>query len=137
VKKILIGIDPGIHNGFAQYDPATKTLTSVASKQTWEVIMALDLLKDIADIHVYIENPKTWRPFGGKDQSHRLKGAGSVTARFQAIEEYMTANKIAFTKTKIQGGIKKLDKQRFEAITGYKGKTNEHGRDAAMIVFGR
>jgi hypothetical protein len=30
----------------------------------------------------------------------------------------------------------KINKDYFQKLTGYKGNTSEHGRDAAMLVFG-
>jgi hypothetical protein len=34
-------------------------------------------------------------------------------------------------------GATKLDPDFFKALTGWKKRTSEHARDAAMIVFGR
>jgi hypothetical protein len=135
----LIGIDPGVVNGYAVYDPIEKKLISVTSGKTWEILSWLETDAALSKgIKVFIEDPTTWKPFkGGKSQSHKLKGAGSVTARFKAILEYLEDNGISYVRVPIQGQIKKVDKEMFLKITGFEGKTNEHGRDAALMVYGR
>jgi hypothetical protein len=131
---IIIGIDPGKHNGYAEYyNGKLKTVTSL---QTWAVISRLQ--SQILPYKVYIEDPTTWKPFKNTDsQSHKLKGAGSVTARFWAIVEYLEDHNIQFVKVPIQGTAKKMNAKMFEKVTGWAERTNEHGRDAAMLVFNR
>jgi hypothetical protein len=142
INKILIGIDPGFTNGFAVYDCETKQLTSVLGLKTYQVIFEIDRLTDslfIKDlITVYIEDPTTWKPFKGiANQAHRMKGAGSVTARFHAILEYLEDNDIKHVRVPIQGNAKKMNAEMFKKVTGYNERTNEHGRDAALLIYGR
>jgi hypothetical protein len=138
-NKILIGIDPGSTNGFAVYDCETKHLTSVYGFKTWEVIARINCyLSKNLEIKVYIEDPTTWKPFKGiANQAHRMKGAGSVTARFHAILEYLEDNDINHVRVPIQGNAKKMNAEMFKKVTGFVGRTNEHGRDAALLIFGR
>jgi hypothetical protein len=35
-----------------------------------------------------------------------------------------------------KNAITKMKAEYFRQLTGYKGKTSEHGRDAAMLVYG-
>lgn len=140
-NKILIGIDPGVKNGFAVYDCTKKKLIQVESLKTWEVIEQIsrhNLNNIINPITVYIEDPTTWKPFKGVgNQAHRMKGAGSVTARFKAIIEFLEDTHILHYKIPIQGNAKKMDANMFKRVTGYKDRTNEHGRDAALLIINR
>jgi D-alanine-D-alanine ligase-like ATP-grasp enzyme len=134
---ILIGIDPGVNNGFAVYNPHTKKLIQVAALKTWEVLKRLSVERT-EEYTVYIKDPTTWKPFkGSRNQSSKLKGAGSVTARFKAIQEFMDDHNIKYVCVPIQGNAKKMDAQLFKKVTGWEGQTNEHGRDAALLVFNR
>ena len=131
---MIIGIDPGKHNGYAEY--YNGKLITVTSLHTWSVISRLE--SQILPYKVYIEDPTTWKPFKNtSNQSHKLKGAGSVTARFWAIVEYLEDHNIQFVKVPIQGTSKKMNAKMFEKVTGWGERTNEHGRDAAMLVFNR
>lgn len=66
-----------------------------------------------------------------------MQGAGSVKRDASIWEEFCTDYEIPFRALPpIKGGTK-LQPDYFKALTGWKGKTSEHARDAAMIVFGR
>lgn len=136
--KITIGIDPGRINGYAE--AINGKIVYVSSFKTWELFVRISTLyvNQLYDITVYIEDPTTWKPFfKGKDQSHKLKGAGSVTARFKAIIEYLEDNNIKIVRVPIQGTAKKVNAEMFMKLTGYAERTNEHGRDAAMLILQR
>ena len=52
-------------------------------------------------------------------------------------EEFCTDYEIAFRALPPAKGGTKLNPDYFKALTGWKKRTSEHARDAAMIVFGR
>lgn len=141
--KLLIGIDPGAKNGFAVWNG--KELTHIHTLLTFQVFEQIELHLEFpphrvhpSEIHIYIENPHTWKPFRGvKMDSARLQGVGQVKARYNSIIEFLEAKKIPFTPVNLQGTMKKIKADYFKKLTGYTGQTNEHGRDAAMIVYGR
>jgi hypothetical protein len=141
MERYLIGIDPGIVNGFALYDRTSKTLWSVSSLKLHELFAELskELKSGItySPFHVFIEDPHTWHNFSGMADYSRLQGAGAVKQTYKHIIEFLEANSIPYTPTKLQGNMKKLKAEQFKQITGWDKPTNEHGRDAAMIVFGR
>lgn len=135
MRNLAIGIDPGKENGVAIFDRDKGRLRTVCSMKTFQVLMLLEEMSERAE--VFIEDPTTWKPFGGKSQSHKLKGAGSVTARFLAIVEMLDAYQIPYNRIPIQGTLKKVDKDMFKKITGWDERTNEHGRDAAILCYNR
>jgi hypothetical protein len=133
---LIIGIDPGKENGFACWFPAAKKFSAIKTLKTYEVLehlMGLIHLKE--PFKVVIEDPYSWR-YHGKSQSNKLQGAGAVKARFKAIIEFLEAYDIPYEKKSIQGTVK-YDAKTFKQMTGYQLSTSQHGRDAAMMVFGR
>jgi hypothetical protein len=54
----------------------------------------------------------------------------------QIWEDYLTDLRIPFEMVAPKNNATKLTAEQFRRITGYEGKTNEHGRDAAMLVYG-
>lgn len=134
-EKIYIGIDPGIVSGFAIWQPKAKVLENVDSFKLHQLFSKLETLNAKFDMRVFVENPNTWIGFYGKSEPSRLQGAGAVKQTYKHIIEFLADNKIDYTPTKLQGNMKKVKSELFKQITGYQGTTNEHGRDAAMIVF--
>jgi hypothetical protein len=135
----LIGIDPGVNMGIAYWNTETMMFEKIASMKLYEVILALAAMP-VNDIKVYIEDPNTFFGFKGTDRaSHnaRLQGAGSVKRSFSAIIEFIEDKNIRHERISLQGTLKKVTKQKFKMMTGYSGESNEHGRDAALMVFNR
>jgi hypothetical protein len=135
--RYAVGIDPGINCGFAIYDRQLAELTHCCSLSLHELFDTLKAWRTNS-IEVFIENPKTWVSFGGKKASDaRLQGAGAVKQTYRHIVEFLEDYAIPYKPTKLQGNLKKVSHDYFIKLTNYDSKTNEHGRDAAMIVFKR
>lgn len=77
------------------------------------------------------------RKWFGADSNAKMQGAGSVKRDASIWEEFCTDYQIAFRALPPAKGGTKLNPDYFKALTGWRGKTSEHARDAAMIVFGR
>lgn len=136
----LIGIDTGVHTGFAVYDTDLKALIYV---KEYPIHRAMDIVKRLSDdgteIKVRFEDARKRTWFGchtAKEDRARLQGAGSVKRDCQIWEDYLTDLRIPFEKVAPKNNATKLTAEQFRRITGYEGKTNEHGRDAAMLVYG-
>ena len=67
----------------------------------------------------------------------RAMGAGSVKRDCSIWEEWCEARSIQYIASRPKTGMTKLPDAYFRGITGYDRRTNEHGRDAAMLVFQR
>lgn len=135
-ERIYIGIDPGIVSGFAIWQPKSKVLENVDSFKLHQLFSKLETLNAKFDMRVFVENPNTWIQFRGtKPNASQQQGAGGVKQTYKHIIEFLADNKIDYTPTKLQGNMKKVKSGLFKKITGYQGATNEHGRDAAMIIF--
>lgn len=142
MSRIHIGIDTGRHTGFAVWDGSrfleldTKTISSAL----------LEVRRYAANfgrenITVYIEDARlrTWIP-REKSLSEfkgRAQGAGSVKRDATIWEDYCAEDEIRLVKVPPKYNTTKLSAVVFARITGYKGRTSEHARDAAMLVFGK
>jgi hypothetical protein len=84
---------------------------------------------------VIIEDARL-RKWYGSNSKDKSQGAGSIKRSCQIWEEFFESNytiDYQFVHP-IKGGTK-LKADAFKKITGYEGSTNEHGRDAAMLIF--
>lgn len=129
---IYIGIDPGTNTGIAAWDSDTHTWRSI---QTTTIMEAIDLCKwmgQTQEVTIVMEDARL-RKWFGKSGREQLQGAGSIK-RDCAIWEEVFPN---IVKVAPKNNKTKLDSTTFEKITGWKGRTSVHARDAAMLVFGK
>jgi hypothetical protein len=65
-----------------------------------------------------------------------LQGAGSIKRDCQRWEEFLTYHNIPFEKVAPRNNRTKMTANEFKMLTGWQGKTNEHGRDSAALIIG-
>ena len=135
---ILIGIDVGVKTGIALYDTKTKELLEV---KTLKIHQAFDFVKkqfavNSLNLEVYFEDARQRKWFGNSGRE-KLQGAGSVKRDSSIWEDFLTDYGIPFHMIPPSRNMTKLDAKMFKRITNYDKQTNEHSRDAAMLVFGK
>ncbi len=136
---IFIGIDTGVHTGFAVWDSESRRLTEV---DTYSITQAMEQVWMIADIRgrenlrLYIEDARkrTWFGHTGRE---RLKGAGSVCRDDRIWQDWCAEQNIECVMVAPKHNRTKLSAAQFRALTRWAGRTTEHARDAAMLVLGR
>ena len=141
---IYIGIDTGVHTGYAVYDSRIQQLTAVGTDKIHNVMQLVSGLNDVSkekgdNIRVRVEDARkrTWYGFHtAKQDRARLQGAGSVKRDAQIWEDFLTDLCVDFEMVAPKNNATKLTAESFRKLTGWTGKTNEHGRDAAMLVYG-
>lgn len=134
--RYKIGIDPGTKTGIAVWCNEEKKLIAVNTMKIHEAILAVLNLRHDFEVEMVIEDPNTWVQFRQNNQAKaRAQGAGSVKRDFAIWRDLCNEYQIPMRKVRLQGTIKKLDRVKFQKITGYMGRTSEHARDAAMLVF--
>jgi len=138
----FIGIDVGTHTGIAIWNSSRKRFEMV---DAMPIHRALHLVHQYAlastdDVTVVFEDARLRKWYGThtaeKDRA-KLQGAGSVKRDSTIWEEALTDWGIPFVKKAPKNNMTKLPAETFAKITGWKGRTNEHVRDAAMLVYGR
>lgn len=136
---ICIGIDTGVHTGFAVWHSDTKYLAEV---NTYTITQAMERVKMVVDVRgrenlrLYIEDARK-RTWFGNTGRERLKGAGSVCRDAKIWQDWCEEQGIDCVMVAPKHNRTKLSAAQFRLLTKWKGRTTEHARDAAMTVFGR
>ena len=139
---IVVGIDPGIHTGLAVWDTSSRQFLEI---RTVGIVAAMEYLSEIRQdrgigLLVFEDaRQRTWIPREKdiRQGKGRAMGAGSVKRDCSIWEEWCKAKGIQFVATRPKTGLTKLTDAYFRGLTGYDRRTNDHGRDAAMLVFQR
>ena len=138
---IYIGIDTGVHTGIAVWDSERKEFVMV---ETMKIHEAMNLVYDYADSDIPLQvrfedaRQRKWIPFAKNmtGELGRAQGAGYVKAHCQIWEDFLRDKDIPFEMIAPRRNMTKLSAEQFGRITGYKGRTSEHSRDATMLVYG-
>ena len=142
---LCIGIDPP--KGIAGWETETKKFTRIETVSFWDIIGKLKEYKFWNyNIKVYCEAPqlikgiyrKRLKP--GEKLEKVLWKAQSVGMNKMCavlIIEYCELNNIEVVKVRpSKKTMSKLKSEPFKQLTGWTNQTSEHGRDAAMLVYG-
>ena len=143
---IYIGIDPGVKTGVAVWDNRQRTFLQI---ETVKIHRAMELVRlykhKAADVGtkliVRVEDARQRKWFERKydkkgEEENVLQGAGSIKRDSKIWDDYLSDMGVEYQMVAPKGGMTKYTKERFQALTGWKKPTNEHNRDAAMLVFG-
>lgn len=136
---IFIGIDTGTHTGVAVWDSEERQFLEIKTMmlhQALQFVITMCQVWKRENVMVLFEDARQ-RKWFGSDSDAKMQGAGSVKRDASIWEEFCTDYKILFRALPPAAGATKMKQEYFKALTGWKGRTSEHARDAAMIVFGR
>jgi hypothetical protein len=142
---LLVGIDPGVETGVAQWDAAARQLQSVAGMPILDAMAEVSALAtlhryegQVCNLLVVFEDARGHHVRFGRNArkgAKILQGVGSVKRDCGMWEEFLVREGIPFVTIKPRRRATKKDAGLFKRITGWPGRTNEHGRDAAMFVY--
>jgi hypothetical protein len=137
-KRFLIGLDPGVQTGISQYDRRDKCLLVCETTDFWGAIDRVFRLSDPADCVVYVEDASlikfTFEQKGeGTYQDRISRNAGRIQRESELLIEGL--QRAGYEVVRLKPSGKKWDAKEFQRITGWKGRTNQHQRDAARFVF--
>lgn len=139
---LVCGIDPGVNTGFAVWDTTRRQLLRVDTLRITDALLAvLALQEGGGEIRVVFEDARLrkWLPREMSNSEYRgkLMGAGSVKRDCEIWEEFCTSEGIPFEAVPPRKGLTKWTAESFARVTGWNGRTSNHARDAAMLVFGK
>ena len=93
------------------------------------------------DVTVVFEDARQrqWLPRERNASEYRgkLMGAGSVKRDSVIWQDALTDWGIPFEMVPPRAGATKWNADTFQRLTGYTGRTSNHARDAALLVWGR
>lgn len=133
--RLLIGIDPGVQTGFAVWNLDDQRFVMIRSLTILEAIQGVTALNDGEEIEVWVEDARL-RKYFGRSGRERLQGAGSIKRDCKIWEDFLERAGIKYKMIPPKANKTKLNAASFKKWTMYQGQTNEHGRDAAMLVYG-
>ena len=140
----FIGIDPGENTGIAVWD---STLRQFRDVRTVPLHRALDFVRAewqaaAGRRFLVIFEDARQRKWFKKENSvseyrGRLMGAGAAKRDARIWEEFLTDLGCPFEMHKPQAGTTKWNADYWAKVTGWKGRSSEHSRDASLLVFDR
>lgn len=141
----IIGVDPGVLTGLAIYNRPTKTIHLLTSGTLLEMQYILQThpwnkLIKFGQVFVRMEDARlrTWVPYQKTESRERgrREGAGYVKAHCAVWEDWFNIVGIPFELVAPKNNKTKVDADYFKKLTSYDKRTNDHERDAAMLVIG-
>lgn len=138
---ILIGIDPGVKTGFAVWDTTRRQLLRVETLTIIEALAAVLQYRRTESVRIVMEDARLrkWLPRERNESEYRgkLMGAGSIKRDCEIWQEFADFYHIPLTLIPPRKGLTKWTAEYFARLTGWKGRTSNHARDAALLVWGR
>lgn len=135
---IVIGIDPGTYTGFAIWDAQTRALLAVESLKLHRALVRVEALRADRPL-VMFEDARTIRMCNGRNDAKGksvLQGVGSIKRDCSIWEDFLEDSGLPYQARTWKPGTTKWSAEEFRRITGWTAQTNNHGRDAAVIVHG-
>lgn len=134
--RLWIGIDPGVNGGIATYSPSEKKIMGIDTLPFFDILEYLDFQMEEPFVAVILEDARK-RGAHPKDRGNvkKLQGVGMIKERCRLFEEYMRRKGIPFVL--VSPRLTKIKPDAFKHITGVGIRTNEHERDACMMVYSR
>jgi hypothetical protein len=145
MKQYYIGIDCGTKTGMCVYDAETKKIMRLVSGNIIEMIYDFQLHVGTWEIgydelKFRIEDARlrTWIPYQKNEKAERgrREGAGYVKAHAAIWEDFCKYFCISYELVAPKNNKTKVTPHYFKILTNYQQSTNEHERDAAMLVIG-
>jgi predicted RNase H-like nuclease (RuvC/YqgF family) len=129
----IIGIDTGVHTGVAVWDTEKKTFDFIGSMS---IHRALHFVETSGAALVRVEDARQRKLIPKGSGRERLQNVGSVKRDAKVWEDFLKDKGIPFEMVAPKDNLTKLSSADFARLTGWCRATNEHGRDAAGLVFG-
>lgn len=139
---LYIGIDTGVNTGFAVWNSKRKEFLDISTLKLHQALLRVyEYRQQGESVTVIFEDPRQrkWIPreHSLKEQLGRSQGAGSVKRDAKVWEEFCVDMHLPFMMVKPAKGMTKWSEDYFRRITGWTKRTSNHGRDAAVLVYGR
>lgn len=136
-RRLFVGIDPGVHTGFAIWNAGDQTLQDVASMGAIDAMVLVQSMHGFGNVAaVHFEDARLRTGWFGDRAKQKLQGAGSIKRDCQLWADWLDWLKCPYRAISPKAKGSKMNSEQFQRITGWLSRTNEHGRDAAALVIG-
>lgn len=133
--SVIIGIDPGVKTGFALLRDGK--LLDCAAFQIHQAMRRVELLHADGSLKLVVYEDARLRRWYGTKGVEALQGAGSVKRDSSIWADFLADLGCPVLALAPAKGMTKLDAKSFQRLTGWQWASNEHGRDAALLIWGR
>ena len=142
-RLLFLGLDPGRKTGFAIYCPEEERIVRLDTTTFWDAyerVIAIPREQLVVVIEDPSQNPSTFEhglPRSTKALRRRERLSRDVGANMREaglLIEGIQRKGYRVHRARPRSG--KLKEAAFNRITGYRGRSSQHARDAAMLVFG-
>lgn len=148
--RFYIGIDPGKKTGYAVWDSEEKEFVTIGTITFWKVVVEVDKMLNYEEYYhdignnltVVVEMPGRFLYARHRNVNHKTelniahKSGGTYREAELLIERFESLGLRVIAVRPSKKSQTKLTAETFKRLTGYTARTSEHGRDAAMLVFG-
>lgn len=140
-----IGIDTGTNTGFAIWDNRQEKFLAVSCLKIHVAMREVERIVNQAAregtrVCVRVEDARKRDWFGARmtreEERAKLQGVGSVKRDCSIWEDFLEDLGVDFQMVHPKNIATKMKAEPFKYITKWEERTNEHSRDAAMLVFG-
>ena len=140
-KALFIGIDPGTNTGVAVWKSKSRRFHSIF---TMSILDAMEYVYGLYGSAIFeeetsvliIEDARKKRlPKHLQSGSSRLMGAGSIRRDCKMWVDFCVSKSLRFYLKPPVSSLTGWNAKKFQEYTGYEHQTNQHGRDAAMLVY--
>ena len=132
---IILGIDPGIKTGVAQYEDGK--LVQLWTIEPWQFLRTIESV--IPDFVVFEDSRKeshVWNTTASRAASIKMaRNIGEIDAWCKLIEASCDFIHVECLGISPLAKGAKLDAAQFGRLTGWDKASNQHTRDAAMCAF--
>lgn len=137
MRTVHVGIDPGVQTGFASWDAEEKGFLAIDTLMIHEAMDRVLVLHRAGVLHSVTYEDARLRKWLGSKGTEALQGAGSIKRDCAIWADFLGSHGIAYRGIAPQAGATKWPADQFKRITGWAGRTSNHARDAAILVFRR
>lgn len=138
-QKLLIGIDTGTDTGLGGWNPQTEKIEFIITTKIHKAMRFIEKLAKDFDIYLRVEDARQ-RKWFGHNSNAKKQGAGSIKRDAIIWEDYLND---LLKEGLIKGfkmihpirGATKIDAPTFNKLTGFKGTSSNHARDAFLMVY--
>jgi hypothetical protein len=138
-----IGIDPGVNTGICVWSAADRHIRVIRSAKIHEAMNEVLFWRTAWPGKVFVRfedaRQRKWIPRQKNERAEKglWAGAGSVKRDCTIWEDYLTSIGVPFEMVAPKNNRTKVAADYFKKLTGWPDKTNEHSRDAGMLVVGK
>jgi len=134
---MIVGVDPGLKTGVAVYSEAREEITFLKTLDWWDAIDYLTLVLKDASL-ILVEDPSQNKPvfnraLGAGPMGRISQNVGSNKTMASLMIEALIRHEIPVKA--VRPSKEKWNNDTFQEHFSYDGRSSQHARDAARLIY--